>query len=93
VTDPDDVLGPDTPRPAHNLLAALVEAGEATPEEAERFARMQAAQAEAAKKALLAQTTALGNPDAPITVARASSKRPPSQTRRNGSPSWAVLDR
>jgi len=79
VTDPDDVLGPDTPRPA--------------PEEAERFARMQAAQAEAAKKALLAQTTALGNPDAPITVARASSKRPPSQTRRNGSPSWAVLDR
>lgn len=41
IAGPDDVLGPDTPRRAHNLLAALVEAGEATPEEAARFARMQ----------------------------------------------------
>lgn len=31
--DPDDVTGPDTPRRAFNLLEALVEAGEATPEE------------------------------------------------------------
>lgn len=43
IAGPDDVLGPDTPRRAHNLLAALVEAGEATPEEAARFARMQEA--------------------------------------------------
>lgn len=41
MTDPDDVLGPDTPRRAHNLLAALAGAGEASPGEAERFARMQ----------------------------------------------------